>query len=114
MLITCKYSFNDFKEQFSQYGTLYEISLPASKKNPRNHCGYGFVNYTNAADTEKAIREGNKLTIKGRTVAVDYAVPKDIYQKLKVETVPQKTERYEYNLFYFVMSQFGNQNERRG
>lgn len=96
----------EFKEQFSQYGKIFEISLPPSKKFPDNHCGFGFVNYTNFPDTEKvcasyfgffflivaqAMCEGNKLNIKGRQIAIDYAMPLDLYKQAQLEQ--QKAEK---------------------
>lgn len=41
--------------------------------------GFAFVQFTNKEDAEKAIKELNGSKYKGRTIAVDFSVPKDKY-----------------------------------
>lgn len=65
---------------FIKFGKIYEVKLPPGKR-AGSSAGFGFVNFTNQADAEKAIRDGNARDLGGRQIAVDWAVAREQYQE---------------------------------
>ncbi|KAE8616870.1 hypothetical protein XENTR_v10008909 [Xenopus tropicalis] len=67
----------DLKEHFSNFGYVLEINIP--KKSDGKMRGFAFVQFKNMLEASKALKGTNMKSIKGRTVAVDWAVAKDKY-----------------------------------
>jgi len=78
-------------EYLSMYGEILEITLPEPLPNPQARYareaqrgrGFAFVQYKKKEDAERALNALNGTIIKNRTVAVDWSVPKMVYEELK-------------------------------
>ncbi|KFD54830.1 hypothetical protein M514_04264 [Trichuris suis] len=70
------------KKIFSPYGAIYEVRLPM--KDGRA-AGFAFVQYINFPDAVKALKNMNAKLVQNRTVAIDWAVPKETYVAAQIE-----------------------------
>lgn len=68
------------RDHFSKYGDLVEVNVP--KKQNGKMCGFAFVQFAETKSAIKAINGLNATEILGRPVAVDFALPKAIYQRV--------------------------------
>ncbi|XP_069765682.1 RNA-binding protein 28 isoform X2 [Narcine bancroftii] len=75
--LSFKCSEDDLKNIFSQYGTVLEVNIPIKDGKMR---GFAFVQFKNVLEAGKALKGMNLKEIKGRPVAVDWAVAKDKYR----------------------------------
>jgi nucleolar protein 4 len=66
---------------FRSYGKVKHADIP--KKNPRVLSGFGFVVMRGRKNAEKAIEGVNGKEIDGRTLAVDWAVEKSVWDQLQ-------------------------------
>ncbi|XP_028287295.1 RNA-binding protein 28 isoform X2 [Parambassis ranga] len=66
---------DDLKEVFANFGTVLEAKIPL--KPDGKMYGFAFVLFKNMSAAAKALNGMNLKEIKGRQVAVDWAVPKD-------------------------------------
>ncbi|KAG8440114.1 hypothetical protein GDO86_006053 [Hymenochirus boettgeri] len=78
----------DLKKHFSTFGVVLEIIIP--KKPDGKLRGFAFVQFKNMLEASRALKGTNMTNIKGRTVAVDWAVAKDKYTATQVATTPGK------------------------
>ncbi|XP_029768345.1 RNA-binding protein 28 isoform X2 [Terrapene carolina triunguis] len=69
---------DDLKALFSPFGAVLEVNIP--RKADGKMRGFAFVQFKNILQAGKALKGMNMKEIKGRTVAVDWAVAKDKYQ----------------------------------
>ncbi|XP_004677061.1 PREDICTED: RNA-binding protein 28 [Condylura cristata] len=76
--LSFKCSEDDLKTVFVQYGTVLEVNIP--RKPDGKMRGFAFVQFKNLLEAGKALKSMNMKEIKGRTVAVDWAVAKDKYK----------------------------------
>ncbi|KAM4671066.1 RNA-binding protein 28 [Amazona ochrocephala] len=76
--LSFKCSEEELRDLFSPYGTVLEVNIP--KKEDGKMRGFAFVQLRNVLEATKALRGMNMKEIKGRPVAVDWAVAKDKYQ----------------------------------
>ncbi|XP_062503994.1 uncharacterized protein LOC134180824 [Corticium candelabrum] len=67
-------------ETFSKYGNVVEVSIPVRKGSDGIRIGCAFVQFTNVFEAARAMKYVNATEIDGRTVAVDWALPKDRYR----------------------------------
>ncbi|XP_044139356.1 RNA-binding protein 28 isoform X1 [Bufo gargarizans] len=75
--LSFKSSEEELKTHFSTFGSVMEVNIP--KKPDGNMRGFAFVQFKNMLEASKALKGTNMKSIKGRTVAVDWAVAKDKY-----------------------------------
>ncbi|XP_036591782.1 RNA-binding protein 28-like [Trichosurus vulpecula] len=68
---------DDLKTLFAQFGSVLEVNIP--RKPDGKVRGFTFVQFKNLLEAGKALKGTNMKEIKGRTVAVDWAVAKDKY-----------------------------------
>ncbi|XP_075862712.1 RNA-binding protein 28 isoform X1 [Microcebus murinus] len=68
----------DLKTIFTQFGAVLEVNIP--RKPDGKMRGFAFVQFKNLLEAGKALKGMNMKEIKGRTVAVDWAVAKDKYK----------------------------------
>ncbi|XP_028814208.1 RNA-binding protein 28 isoform X2 [Denticeps clupeoides] len=95
--LSFKCSEDDLKETFSQFGVVLEVSIP--RKPDGKMRGFAFVQFRNMLEAGKALAATNLKEIKGRQVAVDWAVAKDKFvaaqprssEPKKGETVKKET-----------------------
>ncbi|ELR57852.1 RNA-binding protein 28 [Bos mutus] len=91
--LSFKCSEDDLKTVFSQFGTILEVNIP--RKPDGKMRGFAFVQFKNLLEAGKALRGMNMKEIKGRTVAVDWAVAKDKYKSTQSASVPGEEKRPE-------------------
>lgn len=72
---------DDLAALFRSYGKVKHATLP--KKKPGLSAGFGFVVLRGRKNAEKAIAGVNGKEIEGRTLAVDWAVEKEIWETLQ-------------------------------
>ncbi|XP_073508660.1 RNA-binding protein 28 [Phyllobates terribilis] len=75
--LSFKCSEEDLKTYFSTFGSVMEVSIP--RKPDGKMRGFAFVQFKNMLEASKALKGTNMKSIKGRTVAVDWAIAKDKY-----------------------------------
>eukprot|EP01134_Creolimax_fragrantissima_P006406 CFRG6406T1 len=80
----------DFTTAFSVCGKILEIRVP-KKADGVTGRGFVFVQFERHIDAAKAVDTVNGKKIRGRVVAVDFAVPIDDYKK--TTTAPSKTDK---------------------
>uniref|UniRef100_A0A665V1S4 RNA-binding protein 28 n=1 Tax=Echeneis naucrates TaxID=173247 RepID=A0A665V1S4_ECHNA len=73
--LSFKCSEDDLKEVFSKFGTVLEATIPL--KDDGKMRGFAFVMLKKVPEAAKALKAMNLKEIKGRQVAVDWAVPRD-------------------------------------
>ena len=74
------------KETFSQFGQLVDVSIPQKIVGKRKKkLGFGFVQFANLFDAAKALEKMNMQEILGRTVAVDWALPRDQFEEIRIK-----------------------------
>ncbi|XP_049670165.1 RNA-binding protein 28 [Accipiter gentilis] len=76
--LSFKCSEDDLRSLFSPFGTVLEVNIP--RKPDGKMRGFAFVQLRNMLEAAKALRGMNMKEIKGRPVAVDWAVAKDKYR----------------------------------
>ncbi|NXO54949.1 RBM28 protein, partial [Aramus guarauna] len=76
--LSFKCSEDDLRSLFSPFGTVLEVNIP--RKPDGKMRGFAFVQLRNMLEATKALRGMNMKEIKGRPVAVDWAVAKDKYR----------------------------------
>ncbi|XP_062929034.1 RNA-binding protein 28 [Mobula hypostoma] len=75
--LSFKCSEDDLRGIFSQYGAVLEVNIPTKDGKMR---GFAFVQFKNVLEAGKALKGMNLKKIKGRPIAVDWAVAKDKYR----------------------------------
>ncbi|XP_042268669.1 RNA-binding protein 28-like [Thunnus maccoyii] len=73
--LSFKCSEEDLKQVFAKFGTVLEGKIPLKPDGKMR--GFAFVQFKNVSEAAKALNAMNLKEIKGRQVAVDWAVPKD-------------------------------------
>nr|XP_020508551.1 RNA-binding protein 28 isoform X1 [Labrus bergylta] len=73
--LSFKCSEDDLKQVFSKFGTVLESKIPLKPDGKMR--GFAFVLFKNVCEASRALNALNLKEIKGRQVAVDWAVPKD-------------------------------------
>ncbi|CAG8444368.1 12677_t:CDS:2 [Funneliformis mosseae] len=76
--IPWQYREQELLKIFSKYGEIIEVNLPR-KFTGGPLRGFAYIQYKNYEDAEKAINGLNETKHQGRTIAVDWALPKDKY-----------------------------------
>jgi nucleolar protein 4 len=66
------------RETFGKYGELAEVNI--LKKPNGQMVGCAFIQYKKINHAAKAIMEANAKPFLGRPVAVDWAVPKEVFK----------------------------------
>ncbi|XP_002712116.2 RNA-binding protein 28 [Oryctolagus cuniculus] len=94
--LSFKCSEDDLKTIFAQFGAVLEVNVP--KKPDGKMRGFAFVQFKNLLEAGKALKGMNMKEIKGRTVAVDWAVAKDKYKDTQAVSGPGKGKSCEPNL----------------
>ncbi|XP_004398110.1 PREDICTED: RNA-binding protein 28 [Odobenus rosmarus divergens] len=84
--LSFKCSEDDLKTVFAQYGAVLEVNIP--RKPDGKMRGFAFVQFKNLLEAGKALKSMNMKEIKGRTVAVDWAVAKDKYKNTQSASAP--------------------------
>ncbi|XP_048236674.1 RNA-binding protein 28-like [Haliotis rufescens] len=71
----------ELRSHFEGFGELTDVTIPTKPDGKKT--GFGFVQFTNIKDAEAAISGMNGVKLKGRPVAVDWALSKHTYEALK-------------------------------
>ncbi|XP_058537379.1 RNA-binding protein 28 isoform X2 [Ochotona princeps] len=93
--LSFKCSEDDLKTVFAQFGAVLEVNIP--RKPDGKMRGFAFVQFKNLLEAGKALKGMNMKEIKGRTVAVDWAVAKDKYKDTQPVSGPGKGKSCEPN-----------------
>ncbi|XP_061054007.1 RNA-binding protein 28 [Eubalaena glacialis] len=91
--LSFKCSEDDLKTVFAQFGAVLEVNIP--RKPDGKMRGFAFVQFKNLLEAGKALKSMNMKEIKGRTVAVDWAVAKDKYKNTQSASVAGEEKRPE-------------------
>ncbi|XP_053409456.1 RNA-binding protein 28 [Nycticebus coucang] len=83
----------DLKTIFAQFGAVLEVNIP--RKPDGKMRGFAFVQFKNLLEAGKALKNMNMKEIKGRTVAVDWAVAKDKYKDTQSLSAPGEEKSHE-------------------
>ncbi|BFZ65456.1 RNA recognition motif-containing protein [Saitoella coloradoensis] len=75
---------------FEPFGTVKEVSIPRGRGGKMS--GFGFVEMGSREEAEKAVEGVNGTEIEGRTVAVDFAVGKDAWEKMQDEEEDEEND----------------------
>lgn len=94
--LSFKCSEDDLKTIFAQYGAVLEVNIP--RKPDGKMRGFAFVQFKNLLEAGKALKSMNMKEIKGRTVAVDWAVAKDKYKNTQSASAPGEEKQPEPKL----------------
>ncbi|XP_074489309.1 RNA-binding protein 28 isoform X2 [Sebastes fasciatus] len=73
--LSFKCSEDDLKQVLSKFGTVLEAKIPLKPDGKMR--GFAFVLFKNVCEAGRALNAMNLKEIKGRQVAIDWAVPKD-------------------------------------
>ncbi|XP_075809571.1 RNA-binding protein 28 isoform X2 [Microtus pennsylvanicus] len=92
--LSFKCSEDDLKTVFTPYGTVLEVNIP--RKPDGKMRGFAFVQFKNLLEAGKALKGMNMKAIKGRTVAVDWAVAKDKYKDTQPASAPDEKKNSEH------------------
>ncbi|KAH9525143.1 hypothetical protein Btru_000425 [Bulinus truncatus] len=76
--LSFKCSNEELKKKCEEYGTVVDVNIPTKKTGLK--LGFGFVQFANKAQAGQAVRELNGKNLCGRTVAVDWTLPKDKFE----------------------------------
>ncbi|XP_067674019.1 RNA-binding protein 28-like [Haliotis asinina] len=77
----------ELRSHFQRFGELTDVTVPTKADGKK--MGFGFVQYTNMKDAEAAISAMNSVKLKGRPIAVDWALSKHTYEALKDKETAQ-------------------------
>ncbi|KAM6152128.1 RNA-binding protein 28 [Erethizon dorsatum] len=91
--LSFKCSEDDLKTVFTQFGAVLEVNIPR-KPDGKMH-GFAFVQFKKLLEAGKALKGMNMKDIKGRTVAVDWAVAKDKYKDTQSVSAPGEEKCFE-------------------
>lgn len=69
------------KPTFSAFGPLLSINMPIHQSNPNLNRGFAFLEFEKKDDAQKAVDSFNGKKYKGRTIAVEFSVSKERYEK---------------------------------
>ncbi|KFO29317.1 RNA-binding protein 28 isoform X2 [Fukomys damarensis] len=84
--LSFKCSEDDLQTVFAQFGAVLEVNIP--RKPDGKMRGFAFVQFKNLLQAGNALKGMNMKDIKGRTVAVDWAVAKDKYKDTQSVSAP--------------------------
>ncbi|KAM7003429.1 LOW QUALITY PROTEIN: RNA-binding protein 28 [Tautogolabrus adspersus] len=85
--LSFKCSEDDLKQVFSKFGTVLESKIPLKPDGKMR--GFAFVLFKNVSEASRALNALNLKEIKGRQVAVDWAVPKDKFIATQQSSTPE-------------------------
>ncbi|XP_029779729.1 RNA-binding protein 28 isoform X2 [Suricata suricatta] len=91
--LSFKCSEDDLKTIFAQFGAVLEVNIP--RKPDGKMRGFAFIQFKNLLEAGKALKSMNMKEIKGRTVAVDWAVAKDKYKNTQSASASGEEKRLE-------------------
>ncbi|XP_054633033.1 RNA-binding protein 28 [Dunckerocampus dactyliophorus] len=87
--LSFKCSEDDLKQVFAEFGSVLETKIPLKPDGKMR--GFAFVQFKTVCEASIALRAMNLKEIKGRQVAVDWAVPKDKYVAMQATSSARTT-----------------------
>ncbi|KAM8891580.1 RNA-binding protein 28 isoform 2-T2 [Spinachia spinachia] len=86
--LSFKCSEDDLKQILSEFGTVLEAKIPLKPDGKMR--GFAFVRFKTVCEAGNALKAMNMKELKGRQVAIDWAVPKDKYVATQQSTAEKK------------------------
>ncbi len=82
------------RKLLTPYGEITDIQVPTNPNNNHGNRGFAFVEFKSYRSCQKAIKELNQSTYKGRTIVLDFSVSKQRFMtnKLGEEEGEEKQE----------------------
>jgi len=68
------------RKAFNPFGNLLDVQLPKDSSGQLK--GFAFLKYSNLNEAKRAMDNMNETRLDGRLVAVDWAIPKDLYHEI--------------------------------
>jgi len=68
------------RKAFNPFGNLLDVQLPKDSSGQLR--GFAFLKYSNLSEAKRAMDNMNETRLDGRLVAVDWAIPKDLYHEI--------------------------------
>lgn len=78
------------KPTFEKYGSLLSITMPLNPSTNLNR-GFVFLEFEKKDDAQKAITAFHGQKFKGRTVAMEFSLPKERYER-RVQHIVENTK----------------------
>jgi len=67
------------QKEFGKFGKITEVNVPLKAESGVNR-GFGFIEFDTKEEAQKAIDTMNNKQWKGRTLALEFSVPKGSYE----------------------------------
>ena len=83
---------DELRQKFEKHGSVLDVSIPLMKGGSGKRLGCAFIQYGSYFDAAKALQATNGVKIKGRIIAVDWAIPKTKYRDGLEQLESQKDE----------------------
>ncbi|KAI8836641.1 hypothetical protein BC829DRAFT_436603 [Chytridium lagenaria] len=78
------------EKAFKAFGTVNEVVIPVKPDGKKR--GFGFVQMSTMEEAEAAMNGMNENKIQGREIAVDWALPKDLFELTKNDVAAEEGE----------------------
>ena len=77
------------KAAFGKFGEIVDVHVPVNQASNQNR-GFGFVEFKSREEANTAISTMNNFKFKGRSLTVEFSVPKLSYEK-RIESIVEHT-----------------------
>jgi RNA recognition motif-containing protein len=77
------------RKLLAPYGEIEDLEVPLNPNNSKCNRGFAFVEFKAYRSCEKAIKELNQSTFKGRTIVLDFSVNKQRFMTKQLEDSPE-------------------------
>ena len=81
-----------------RFGVITEVKIPCQPDGRKR--GFAFVQFSNVFEAGKALEVMNMTEIKGRKVAVDWALPREKFKEISLEERKQINSLILYFIFF--------------
>lgn len=75
----------------AKHGSILDVNVPMKTDKPNINLGFAFVEFSSKEEAEKVVKDVNGTSWKGRTVTLDFSVPKGKYES-RIDSVVEHTK----------------------